>query len=110
MLPTVTEERSERGPGSCPVTLARPARRSDWTAARLAVTPPPNRYGLPPSSAPAASWLGSASRPARVVRPVTGLSTVIADVVTERWLRPPMISRSLPRARTTSREIPAGSW
>jgi hypothetical protein len=108
--PTVTEDRSERGPGSWPATVAVPRPRTACTLARLAATPPPNRYGVPPSSAPAASWLAAASRPARAVRPVTGLSSVTARVVTDRWFSPPMISRFLPVASTTSREIPEGSW
>ena len=83
---------------------------SDWTAALLLVVAPPNRNGWPPSTAPAASWVASASRPACVVRPVTGLSWVTVAVVTARWLTPPMTSRSPLWASTTSREIPHGSW
>ena len=92
----------------------------------LAVEPPPKTNGLDPSIAPAASWVGTVSRPALRVCPVTGSSMVTAPVVADAAVRPPAIIRACPAAcpgacpglplpaagpgSTTSREMAVGSW
>jgi hypothetical protein len=60
--------------------------------------------------APAASWVGLASRPPERVAPVTGLSVVTASLETDCGVSPPAMTSRDPSARTTSRETAAGSW
>ena len=112
----MTADRSLRTPGSLPaVTRAWPG-WPDCTAPVLDTEPPPNTKGLDPSSAPPASWVATASRPATRVCPVSGLSSLTADVVVEAEVRPPAIIRvgscarpRVPPGSTTSREMGTGS-
>jgi hypothetical protein len=70
-LPTVVAEVSERGWGSCPITVpAPPPTGTPSTVGTVEVDPPPRTMSVPPITAPAPSWTADGRVPSVLSVPV----------------------------------------
>ena len=112
MPPTAAAARSERGCGSCAVTLPVPAPAPvprDCTVAKVVGEPPPNTNDAGPIWAPAASWTMAASAAPAVTVPLAVSSQDVVPSDVPAGERPPRIRSFPPSAVSTSREIGAAS-
>ena len=110
MRPTVAAARSERGCGSCAVTLPVPASAPrDCTVAKVVGEPPPNTNDVVPICAPAASWTMAGREPPAVTVPLVVSSQDVVPSDEPAGERPPRIRSFPPTAVSASRETAAPS-
>ena len=91
--PTVAVARSERAIGSRPTMLEVPLDANVCTAAVSVLLPPPKTIGVPPTSAPAASWTATPRAPALVTAPALGSMRSTSEVVCRLPSSPPRSTR-----------------